>query len=266
MCLALEPKICSKALKSGSGTSTVARSPKTSVGVGTPATARASSTTTSATAADTSATPAASRSPARTAPPPWPLRVSGGAELSGTFITRLLANRLLLNANPRRSVPCESTSAPARQRALGQQRRRQHQGVADLPDAHTRLEVLGSGVGARAAETYWRVASQHSHTFQRLEHLAHGSNRPAGGPRDQQRGQRLEHGCPFQRQHGEHNFQFAPAQAYRRLLDGAAVADYQMRHLRHRLSKRQARHTRRLQRVGERPKAGPRTPSAQSGR
>src|SRR5258708_17001649 len=182
ICLALEPKICSKALKSGSGTSTVARSPKTSVGVGTPATARASSTTTSATAADTSATPAASRSPARTAPPPWPLRVSGGAELSGRFIVRLLANRLLPTANPRWSVTSESTSAPARQRALGQQRRRQHQGVADLPNAHTRLEVLGGAVGARAAEMCRRVAREHAHTFQRLENLAHGDYKPPRGP------------------------------------------------------------------------------------
>src|SRR5260221_903121 len=187
MCLALEPKICSKALKSGSGTSPVARSPKTSAGGGPPATARATSPPTPATAADTSATPAASRSPARTAPPPWPLRVSGGAELSGTFITRLLANRLLLNANPRRSVPCESTSAPARQRALGQQRRRQHQGVADLPDAHTRLEVLGSGVGARAAETYWRGGRQHPPTFHRLPPPAHARTTAPRRPRPQRR-------------------------------------------------------------------------------
>src|SRR5258708_20912101 len=182
MCLALEPKIWSKALKSGSGTSTVARSPKTSVGVGTPATARASSATTSATAADTSATPAASRSPARTAPPPWPLRVSGGAELSGRFIVRLLANRLLPTANPRWSVTSESTSAPARQRALGQQRRRQHQGVADLPNTHTRLEVLGGAVGARAPEMCRRGGPEPPPSFPRPPDPRHRGSKPPQWP------------------------------------------------------------------------------------
>src|SRR5258707_8383669 len=178
MCLALEPKIWSKALKSGSGTSTVARSPKTSVGVGTPATARASSATTSATAADTSAMPAASRSPARSAPLPWSLRVSGGAELSERSIEHLLANSLPPNANPGRSVTNESTSAPARQRTLGQQRRRQDQSVADLSNAHARLEVLGGGVGARVAEACRRMARAHAHTFEPGADVAHGGNSP----------------------------------------------------------------------------------------